>query len=348
MSANEILSLFKSYSLIQEEDTKDALELYEDDDITFIFELINEYTGEKVLWYSIADGGWDEGIVDNFYANVRELVELSEGAIDVELIKLTPAKATEDTPEEDAEMKINFKHKGKVYDWVFTRNNHVLFLEEFTRWAYTSLNGNYLFVCEDHPIGYLLPKDFIKELEKYGVTSDMDIFEDDKDCVDEYEYEEPEFEIIGPKLDDGNLEKLRGLYFTSEGGDLKVLQKYLESYKNIAIELTELDKDFSDGEEMEAEVGDDFTELFNLYGKTLVDEGLAEYFCEYYKRSLKGMERESHLGTLIKRFDEAYYLTSTLLALFEEEESSSFLHEAISSQEDFFVWKDFIVMMSDI
>jgi hypothetical protein len=348
MRAQEILSLFKSYNLIGEDDFSSALEFYEDDDPTFIFEVINEYLEDHVLWYSIADGGWDEGIVDDFYDNVQELVKLSQGKIEVELLKLTPAKASDGVVEEDAEMEISFKHKDDVYTWSFTRNNHDLFLEEFTKWASKSLNGDYLFICEDHPIGYLLPKGFIKEIENYGVTSDMDMFDDEEEYDEKYVYEEPEFEVIGPNLDDEILEKLRSQIDITEGGDIEALQKYLVSYNNIANELLELDKKFESGEEMEAGLGDDFIALFESHGKTLVDEGMGVYFCEYYKRNLSGIKDESNLGTLIKRFEEAFYLTTTLLALFEEEVNSDFLHEAINSQEDFFVWKDFIVTMVEV
>ena len=77
---------------------------------------------------------------------------------------------------------------------------------------------------------------------------------------------------------------------------------------------------------MEAGLGDDFITLWKSHGQTLVDEGMAKYFCEYYKRSLLGIQDENNLGTLVKRFEEAFYLTTTLLALLEEEESAAFLH----------------------
>lgn len=347
MSAQEILSLFKAHNLIEEESVSDALELYDDDDTTFIFEIISEYLAEKVLWYSIAEGGWTAGIVDDFYFNVKKLAQLSDGEVDVKLLRLVPAKASNGVAEEDAEMEISFMHKDEVYEWKFTRNNCELFLEEFTKWAYKSLNGNYLFICTDHPIGYLLPKGFIKEIEKYGIISDINMFDREDEYDEEYTYEDPEFEAIGPELDNSELEKLKSLCFISEGSDLNTLKKYLESYRNIAFELTELDRKFEAGEEMEAELGDDFIALYESHGKTLVNEGMSVYFCEFYRRSLSGIKEENNLGTLIKRFEEAFYLTTTLLALFEEEESSDFLHEAIGSQEDFFVWKEFIVAMAE-
>ncbi|MFO6422141.1 hypothetical protein [Motilimonas sp. KMU-193] len=185
MSAHEILSLFKSYELIKEKDISKALKLYEGDDELFIFQVITDFAGNRVLWYSMTDGGGIEGFVDDFYGNIEGLVKCSKRRVKVKRLGLKPAVASDGVDEDDAEMEICFKHDDIVYTWNFTRRNSYPFLEQFTKWAYKALEGDYLFVCQDHPIGYLLPKGFIKEIEQYGIESSMYMFNDEK-VDDEY------------------------------------------------------------------------------------------------------------------------------------------------------------------
>ncbi len=347
MSAQEIVSLFRSYDLIKEKDINKALKLYEDDDELFIFQVITDFASNRMLWYSMTDGGGIEGFVDEFYGNVEELARCSKRRVKVKLLGLKPAVASDGVDEDDAEMEICFEHDGTVYTWNFTRRNSYPFLEQFTKWAFKALDGDYLFICQDHPIGFLLPKGFIKEIEKYGIQSSMYMF-DNVEKDEAYVYVEPEFEQLGPPLDSTALAKLRSLVYVSEKSDFDALKNYLESFNHIANELVELDKQFKSEEEMDEGLGDDFITLWKSFGQTLVDEGMAKYFCEYYKRSLLGIQAENNLGTLVKRFEEAFFLTTALLALLEEEETAAFLHEAIGSQEDFFVWKEFIVSMAEL
>ncbi|MCP4976247.1 MAG: hypothetical protein GY931_08815 [Maribacter sp.] len=177
MNLNEIIDLLERYGVISKENiSKDELEDIIDEDMEpdeIAFAVLSELAEDCYLFYSLADGGWEDGnLIGSFYSNVERIVEMSKGKIELSDLVLSPPLNSKGEEDEDMDMTISFIQNGSKYEWCFSLDENDNFIEGFTKWAYQALEGNFLYTG-DGPIGYHLPKGLIRELEELGIENEI-------------------------------------------------------------------------------------------------------------------------------------------------------------------------------
>lgn len=180
MNFNSIIDLYIKYGFISKENIPhDIIQELIDEDLQsgeFAISLISEIDDDSKnieLEYSLADGGWtSNNLIGEFYSNIESIIEMSKGSIQIENLKLEAPINKKGEEDEYTEMSISFSHNSEEHSWVFSRNDNDNFINGFTRWAYTALDGNFLYI-EDLPSAYHLPKELIKELESFGVKNEV-------------------------------------------------------------------------------------------------------------------------------------------------------------------------------
>ena len=194
----------------------------EQDEIFFV--ILEEIAPERSIFYSLASGGWVDGnLIGEFYSNVETIVEMSQGNITIEDLKLTPPINSSGKEDKDMEMSISFTYNKKKYLWVFSRNINDNFLEGFTTWANLALNNNYLYLG-DGPIGYHLPKELIKDLKKIGIDNEVKDVRGNGNTRNKVPKKEVEvlYNSITPELEEGRIPWKESF---------KKLKKFAECYK---------------------------------------------------------------------------------------------------------------------
>jgi len=169
--------------------------------------------------------------------------------------------------------------------------------------------------------------------------------ESDDDLVS---YQEPSFELIGPQLHEQALFEIHEICQPDldQVQVLDRLQTLLACYPRLALSLYQLEQQHTSGQEIHIENGEIFSQFSEAYSQDLVQAQVAEYFCQYLHAQLKQMHNERHLGTLILRFDEVFYLFSALDELLNDSNCQQYFHQAFNSQNSFLEWKDFIVAIA--
>ena len=173
MSAKAIVDMFSKYNLISEgEEVEGALDLYdEDEDFAFnVIEMLSEIAYERQVWFSLGDCV-PEDVIGEFVENFEKLNEASEGAVSVNEIEAFPPAGT--SIKEDEPIKISFTHNDSEFEFSFSQLEPDPFINSFSKWAFSALNGGFLLINEDHPFGYCLQKEMIAELESAGITNDV-------------------------------------------------------------------------------------------------------------------------------------------------------------------------------
>ncbi|MCG8465546.1 MAG: hypothetical protein MI750_11965 [Xanthomonadales bacterium] len=163
-------------------------------------------------------------------------------------------------------------------------------------------------------------------------------------------YEEPVYEHIGPELSDESLSELRSLcsikQSSNQANEAQNLQHLLACYAKLATSLYRLEQDHHSGQEIHIENGEIFEHFSRTYAQPLVQAQVAQYFYLYLQSQLQQMKNETRLGTLILRFDEAFYLFSALDELLQDTDCNQYFDQAFHSQASFLEWKDFIVTIA--
>lgn len=161
------------------EEFKEFIQELEDDDMNseeIAFEILSEYAPDQSFFYSLADGGWSGELINEFYANIETIIEMSNGSIEIKDLVLTPPLDKNGNENVHEKMSISFSHNGKQYEWSFSASNNDDFIEGFTKWAFSALEGNFLYQG-DGPVGHFLPKELIAELKKIGIHNEMDTWD---------------------------------------------------------------------------------------------------------------------------------------------------------------------------
>lgn len=156
-------------------------------------------------------------------------------------------------------------------------------------------------------------------------------------------YQETEFESVEPKLNETQLIELRNLCQSILTADNDVLS-YLAGFEAICKVLIDLEEKYKSGLPMHIDNVEEFHDLAESHGGALKNSSMHPYLCEYLLGVVTKLGQEEYLGTCIKRFDEVLYLTAALFGVLEEDDAKDFLETSIDSQEDFLVWKDYMVM----
>lgn len=161
-------------------------------------------------------------------------------------------------------------------------------------------------------------------------------------------YQEPIFELIGPQLHEQALFEIHEICQPDldQAQVLDRLQTLLACFPRLAVSLYQLEQQHASGQEIHIENGEVFSQFSATYAQDLVQAQVAEYFCQYLHTQLEQMHKERHLGTLILRFDEAFYLFSALDELLNDSDCQQYFYRAFSSQNSFLEWKDFIVAIA--
>lgn len=194
----------------------------EQDEIFFL--ILEEIAPERSFFYSLARGGWVDGnLIGEFYSNVETIVEMSQGDITIEDLKLTPPINSSGKEDKDMEMSISFIYNKKKYLWIFSRNMNDNFIEGFTTWANLALNNNYLYLG-DGPIGYHLPKELINDLKKIGIDNEVNDARGNGNTRNQVPKKEVEvlYNSITPELEEGRIPWEQSF---------KKLKKFAEYYK---------------------------------------------------------------------------------------------------------------------
>lgn len=169
-------------------------------------------------------------------------------------------------------------------------------------------------------------------------------YEDPDDTDEESEpYEETVFESIEPKLNETQLKELRNLCQSILTVENDVLS-YLAGFEAICKILIDLEEKYKSGLPMHVDNIEEFRDLAESHGDALKNSSMHPYLCEYLLSVVTNIGQEEYLGTCIKRFDEVLYLTAALFGVLEEDDAKNLLETSIDSQEDFLVWKDYMVM----
>ncbi len=177
MNIESILDMYARHGIISENEFSiNELRKVIDDDFDpsdLALNLLNEIRPDNVLFYSLAEGGWLKGnLIREFYSNVETVVEKSKGGIKVENLELIHPVNSDGEEDPNQNMTISFIHDGVKQEWVFTKNENDNFIYGFTKWAYSALDGNFLYLG-DGPTGYFLPKELIKDLKFLGIQNEV-------------------------------------------------------------------------------------------------------------------------------------------------------------------------------
>ncbi|MDJ0832561.1 MAG: hypothetical protein QNJ69_03500 [Gammaproteobacteria bacterium] len=180
MEANleKIKDIFVKYDLIPDDVSIEQIKQFldetgavdEDDESLITHELITEYADEFSIDCTVPKGGWISGqLLNEFYLWFENVVNVSKGKVKIEDVVLVPPKDEHDST---SEMSLSFKYEGKQYGWNFSLADTDDIIEGFAKWAYEALDGNFLYLA-DLPTGYYLNKNFIAEIEAFGVENEI-------------------------------------------------------------------------------------------------------------------------------------------------------------------------------
>lgn len=245
--------MFAKHGLISQNKTSyNKLQKLVDEDMEqdeIFFMVLEEIAPERSFFYSLASGGWVDGnLIGEFYSNVEVIVEMSQGDITIDDLKLTPPINSVGIEDKDMEMSISFIYNKKKYLWVFSRNINDNFIEGFTTWANLALNNNYLYIG-DGPIGYHLPKELIKDLKKIGIDNEVNDVRGSGNTRTRNQAPKKEVEdlynSITPELEEGRIpreqsfKKLKKFAEYYKYSIPPVLERKGEAYRFIAVKTTE-------------------------------------------------------------------------------------------------------------
>jgi hypothetical protein len=171
MSPKDLISVFTNHGLISEnqDEQEAALDLLdEDEDITVnALELLAEFASEKSIWFSLGDCV-DEDVIEEFMKNFTKIMEISSSNIKLENLSVNPEVGTKIG---GSNINISFSWNFKNYTFSFSKFEPSAFINGFASWAFEVFDGDFLFINEDHPFGYHIPKKLIKELNAIGLES---------------------------------------------------------------------------------------------------------------------------------------------------------------------------------
>lgn len=172
MNPKDLINIFTKHGFISSdaEEVEEALELVDEDEEAEInaLELLSEYACDNQVWFSLGDCV-DEEIIEEFISNFDNLLEITEGKVSIEGLSSTPEAGTKIS--ENQEVKISFSWNNKDFEFSFSKVEPDSFVNGFAQWAYEALNGDFLLINDDHPFGYHIPKEMIKELENIGLKN---------------------------------------------------------------------------------------------------------------------------------------------------------------------------------
>ena len=170
MNPNELVEVFEKYGFISGRalNREDALDLMDEELEASInaLELLSELAEDRLIWFSLGDCV-DEDVVEEFLANFEKIKEISDGKVAPVNLKVTPEVGT--AVDEEQGILITFDWNGKTYEFSFSKIEPDEFVSGFSKWAFDAFDEEFLFVNEDHPFGYHLPKKLIDELDAIGL-----------------------------------------------------------------------------------------------------------------------------------------------------------------------------------
>jgi len=161
----EIVNLLKAYGFLSEFD--EVIFDNHEDQISLVISVLEEKAANRIISYPSVQGGWMEDQLVEEYASL--IVEFCKKA-NITIKDLTLSPPLDEFGKEDPEldMSISFTHKGKRKKWTFSMETEDEYFSKFNRWARSAVGGGYLWFSADIYTGYLLPKELIAELEKFG------------------------------------------------------------------------------------------------------------------------------------------------------------------------------------
>ncbi len=181
MNSDTVINLLIKHGLINEEDAsfEDIVDLVDEEMEPFemALEILSEVASDKLIFYSLGDNCDAEELVESFAANIDEIIEISDGKIQISDLQLQPPLDSGGEVDEGEDMTISFTWNGREYSWTFSLYENDEFVEGFTKWVYEALDGDFMFVYEDHPFGYHINKNLIKDLEDIGATTHLDMWD---------------------------------------------------------------------------------------------------------------------------------------------------------------------------
>jgi len=93
---------------------------------------------------------------------------------------------------------------------------------------------------------------------------------------------------------------------------------------------------------------DDLVALYTLHQSFFAQGGMAKYFAEYCREVIRQMADGRTIGDVVKPYSDAMSLCETLFDMLQyEEEANALVFTAIASQQDFYIWKDSLLLETE-
>lgn len=174
MSPNELINVFTKHKLISDDpdEREDALELIDEDEDPEInaLELLAEYAADNSIDFSLGDCV-DEDVIEEFMSNFDSVLEVSDGRITADNLKVSPEIGT--SVKDSQKIEITFDCNSKQYCFSFSKVEPDGFIDGFSKWLFEAFDGDFLFINDDRSFGYVIPKALIKELESTGLENNV-------------------------------------------------------------------------------------------------------------------------------------------------------------------------------
>jgi len=165
--AQDMFNLFKEYNLLPES-VKTLPAEYAEPEICFV-ELIELCSSKLLISYPEIPTSWNEGDHGELYSSlIHEFCSMTGISIDNFSIKV-PRDLNGDY-NHDENIIINFEYLGSEHTWTFSVETDVEYLDVFSEWACSTLQGSYLWDCENYT-GYFLPKELVVKLNSLGISN---------------------------------------------------------------------------------------------------------------------------------------------------------------------------------
>ena len=128
--------------------------------------------------------------------------------------------------------------------------------------------------------------------------------------------------------------------------NLTDVDQYIDLFVELTPELVSLDECYQDGNQMHPDNVAPFEELKQERSEFLHDETMHSYFCRYYRSVLGEINCETHLGSVIQRFDHAMYFSDMLIGFIGVDDAVKTMVDSISCYEDFEAWANYFVLQA--
>ena len=192
MSVENIINLFVEYELIKKikSEHKEILEGFDDDIEMAVLGLLQDVAEKREMQFSLAhsekqihnsfgESCTPDELIEEFTKDFDEVATASKGKDKgkgkgkgkVKNLQIIPPLNEKGRVDKDKEMSISFISNNKNYEWKFCLDGDSYYADSFAKWVYEALDGDFLYVDDEYPTGYNIPKGLISELEKIGLNN---------------------------------------------------------------------------------------------------------------------------------------------------------------------------------